>query len=445
MIGFLKPAPTIERLPEEKIKKTYKNYRIRMFIMIMIGYMSFYLVRKNFAIASPLLVQNLHFSKTEIGLISSAFAISYGLSKFILGTLADKSNVRNFLCTGLLASAVINIGLGFTKNLWIFVILMVLNGVFQAMGAPACHIVIGKWFRKNERGLKMSTWNTSHNIGGGLVGPLGTLSLFIFGANCYQSIFFLPAVICIAIVVIMFLIGADTPESVGLPSIQEYYGDEVLEEEKNVDKNALSMKDIMFKYVLKNKYVWILAITNIFIYIVRQGMVDWIPIYLTQSKHFSLADANWAMMLFEYAAIPATILIGWLSDVVFKGNRAPLGIICMLGVLVAVFIYWKTDSYLVSMLAVAFVGCFIYGPAMLINMSLIDLVPKFAVGSADGFAGLTAYLIGQLNADLLIGYFADKFGWNGAFIFMLIGAVCALFGLIILQITVNRNKKKATN
>ena len=443
MIGFLKPAPTIERLPEDKIKKTYKSYRIRMFIMIMIGYMSFYLVRKNFAIASPLLVHNLHFSKTEIGLISSAFAISYGLSKFILGTLADKSNVKNFLCAGLLASAVINIGLGFTKNLWIFVILMILNGIFQAMGAPACHIVIGKWFRKNERGLKMSTWNTSHNIGGGLVGPLGTLSLFIFGANCYQSVFFLPAVICIAIVIIMFLIGADTPESVGLPSIPEYYGDEVLEEEKNVDKSDLSMRDIMFKYVLKNKYVWILAITNIFIYIVRQGMVDWIPIYLTQSKHFSLADANWAMMLFEYAAIPATILIGWLSDVVFKGNRAPLGIICMLGVLVAVFIYWKTDSYLVSMLAVAFVGCFIYGPAMLINMSLIDLVPKFAVGSADGFAGLTAYLIGQLNADLLIGYFADKFGWNGAFIFMLIGAVCALLGLIILQVTVNKNK--ATN
>ena len=445
MISFLQPAKAINRLPKDEIKKTYKSYRIRVFIMIMVGYMSFYLVRKNFAIASPLLIQNLHFSKTEIGLISSAFAISYGLSKFILGTLADKSNVKNYLCTGLLASAVINICLGFTKHVWIFVILMILNGIFQAMGAPACHIVIGKWFRKNERGLKMSTWNTSHNIGGGLVGPLGTLSLFIFGANCYQSIFLLPAVICIGIVIFMFFIGADTPESVGLPSIQEYYGEEVLEEEKNVDKNSLSMKDIMFKYVLRNKYVWILAITNIFIYIVRQGMVDWIPIYLTQSKHFSLADANWAMMLFEYSAIPATILIGWISDVVFKGNRAPLGIICMIGVLVAVVIYWKTDSYLVSMLSVAFVGCFIYGPAMLINMSLIDLVPKFAVGSADGFAGLTAYLIGQLNADLLIGYFADKFGWNGAFIFMLIGAVCALLGLIILQITVNKNKKKAAN
>ena len=64
MISFLQPAKAINRLPKDEIKKTYKSYRIRVFIMIMVGYMSFYLVRKNFAIASPLLIQNLHFSKT---------------------------------------------------------------------------------------------------------------------------------------------------------------------------------------------------------------------------------------------------------------------------------------------------------------------------------------------------------------------------------------------
>ncbi|MGL5245690.1 MAG: MFS transporter, partial [Sarcina sp.] len=413
------------------------------FLMIMMGYMCFYLVRKNFSMSTPLLITNLHFSKAEIGLINSAFAISYGLSKFLLGTLADRSNVKNFLCFGLLASAAVNVGLGFSTSIWMFVVLMILNGVFQSMGAPACHIVIGKWFRKNERGLVMSTWNTSHNIGGGLVGPLSTMALFMFGANSYRSIFFLPAVIAVLIAIFIYLIGADTPQSVGLPSVQDYYGEDVLAEEKDVDASSLTIKDIMFTYVLKNKFVWILAITNIFIYVVRQGMVDWIPIYLTQVKHFSFADASWAMLLFEYAAIPATILIGWLSDKVFKGNRAPLGIICMVGVLLAVFAYWKTGSFTVTMIAVAFVGCFIYGPAMLINMSLIDLVPKFAVGSADGFAGLTAYIIGQTSANFLLGLIADRYGWSGAFIFMLVGAVLALVGLIILQITVKANHKKS--
>ena len=441
MISFLQPAPAKELIPEDKVKETYKKYRIRVFLMIILGYMCFYLVRKNFSMSAPLLITNLHFSKAEIGLINSAFAISYGLSKFVLGTLADKSNVKKFLMLGLLASATVNIGLAFSTQVWMFVILMIFNGIFQSMGAPACHIVIGKWFKKDQRGLVMSTWNTSHNIGGGLVGPLSAMALFTFGANNYKSLFLVPAVIAVIIALIILVIGSDTPESVGLPKIKDDSHDEEKHGEEVNSKN-LSMTDIMFKYVLKNKYVWILAITNIFIYIVRQGMVDWIPVYLTQAKGFSFDDSSWAMFLFEYAAIPSTILIGWLSDKVFKGNRAPLGIICMLGVFAAVFAYWKTDNLLVTMIAVAFVGCFIYGPAMLVNLSLIDLVPKFVVGSADGFAGLTAYLVGQFSANFVIGLIADSYGWNGAFTFILIGAVFALLGLVILQITVSINKKK---
>ena len=441
MISFLQPAPAKELIPEDKVKETYKKYRIRVFLMIILGYMCFYLVRKNFSMSAPLLITNLHFSKAEIGLINSAFAISYGLSKFVLGTLADKSNVKKFLMLGLLASATVNIGLAFSTQVWMFVILMIFNGIFQSMCAPACHIVIGKWFKKDQRGLVMSTWNTSHNIGGGLVGPLSAMALFTFGANNYKSLFLVPAVIAVIIALIILVIGSDTPESVGLPKIKDDSHDEEKHGEEVNSKN-LSMTDIMFKYVLKNKYVWILAITNIFIYIVRQGMVDWIPVYLTQAKGFSFDDSSWAMFLFEYAAIPSTILIGWLSDKVFKGNRAPLGIICMLGVFAAVFAYWKTNNLLVTMIAVAFVGCFIYGPAMLVNLSLIDLVPKFVVGSADGFAGLTAYLVGQFSANFVIGLIADSYGWNGAFTFILIGAVFALLGLVILQITVSINKKK---
>ncbi|MGG5463290.1 MFS transporter [Clostridium sp. B9] len=442
MISFLQPAPAKKQLPEDKIKGAFKSYRVRVFLMIVLGYMCFYLVRKNFSMSAPLLITNLHFSKAEIGLINSAFAISYGLSKFVLGTLADKSNVKKFLIVGLLASALVNVGLAFSTQVWMFIILMILNGIFQSMGAPSCHIVIGKWFKKDQRGLVMSTWNTSHNIGGGLVEPLSTMALFAFGANNYRSLFLVPAVIAVVIALIMYVIGADTPQSVGLPEIHDE-DEDIINDDKDVNVNNLSMTDIMFKYVLRNKFIWILAITNIFVYIVRQGMVDWIPVYLTQAKGFSFDEAGWAMFLFEYAAIPSTILIGWLSDKVFKGNRAPLGILCMLGVFAAVFAYWKTDSFLVTMIAVACVGCFIYGPAMLVNLSLIDLVPKFAVGSADGFAGLTAYLVGQFSANFVIGLIADAYGWNGAFTFILLGAVFALLGLVILQITININKKKA--
>ena len=424
MFNFFKPAPAIERLPKDKIPSAYRAYRTRMFLMMFVGYAGYYLVRKNFAIASPFLINNYHFTKTDIGLISTGLAVAYGLGKFVLGSLADRSNVKYFLGFGLLASSIISIFMGFTTGVWLFLILMIINGLFQAMGAPPCSIIIGKWFSQNERGLKMGIWNTSHNVGGGLIAPIATLALIMFGTNNFQSIFFLPAAICIVIAIFVFIIGADTPESVGLPPIEEYRNDYP---EVKVDEPVnLTSKEIIVKYVLKNKYVWYLCLANIFVYLIRQGVVNWIPIYLQQDKGFSVADSNWAMFLFEYAAIPASILLGWLSDVLFKGKRAPLSIICMIGVIFAVIAYWTTASYMVTMVSVAVIGCFIYGPQLLIGMSLIDIVPNFAVGSAVGLSGLCAYLLGELMADLVIGFIADHFGWNGAFMFIIVGAVIAL-------------------
>ncbi len=439
MFNFFKPAPAMPRLAKDKIPSAYKMYRLRVFLMIFVGYAGYYLVRKNFAVASPFLISNYHFTKTDIGLISTGLAVAYGLGKFVLGSLADRSNVKYFLGFGLLASAVVSILMGFTSTVWIFLILMIINGLFQAMGAPPCSIVIGKWFSQNERGLKMGIWNTSHNIGGGLIAPLATLALVLFGASNFQSIFFLPAVICIVVAIFVFIVGADTPESVGLPPIDEYRNDysEIKTEE---DPVKLSTKEIIFKYVLTNKYVWYLCLANIFVYLIRQGVVNWIPIYLHEAKNFTNADANWAMFLFEYAAIPASILLGWLSDVLFKGKRAPLSIICMVGVIFAVVAYWTTSNYMVTMISVAIIGCFIYGPQLLIGMNLIDIVPNFAVGAAVGLSGLCAYILGELMADLVIGFIADNFGWNGAFIFIICGAVIAL---ILLSLTLNT--KKANN
>lgn len=440
MFGFFAPAPAVARLPEKKIASTYNTYRIRMFLMILISYTCYYLVRKNFAVASPYLMTNYGFTKTQIGLISTGLAISYGLSKFVLGNLSDKSNVKKFINFGLFASAIVSIFMGFSHTVTFFLILMLLNGFFQAMGAPPCSIVLGKWFSQKERGLKMGIWNTSHNIGGGLIPLIGIACLSIFGENNFQSIFYVPAIICIIAAIFCYYIGSDTPASVGLPPIEEYRND-YPEVDANVNATTLSSKEIMIKYVLKNKYVWYLALANIFVYLIRQGVVNWIPIYLQEDKGFSPDAANYAMCLFEYAAIPASILLGWLSDVLFKGKRAPLSILCMIGVIIATVAYWQTDNMTITMISVASIGCFIYGPQLLIGMNLIDVVPNFAVGSATGFSGLCGYLLGELMADLVLGVIADTFGWNGAFIFIIIGAVIAL---ILLSMTLNIKKSNTT-
>ena len=111
MIGFLIPPSHRDRLPENEIDPAYKRLRLQVFLGIFVGYAGYYLVRKNFTLAMPFLVEE-GYSKTELGFALSGVAIAYGLSKFLMGSVSDRSNARNFMASGLLASALIMIVMG---------------------------------------------------------------------------------------------------------------------------------------------------------------------------------------------------------------------------------------------------------------------------------------------------------------------------------------------
>ena len=237
MWSFLKPEPHRPLLSKEKIDPTYKRLRWQVFIGIFIGYAGYYLVRKNFSLAMPYLV-DMGFDKGLLGVAISANAIAYGLSKFIMGGVSDRSSARKFLPLGLTLSALATLLLGTKVGVSSIVsmfILQFLIGWFQGMGWPPCGRVMTHWFSQNERGTKMSIWNCAHNVGGALI-----------------------------IVVIAYSLIRDTPQSCGLPPIEEYRNDYP----KNYSAKSeveLTAKEIFFKYVLNNKTLWFIALANAFI------------------------------------------------------------------------------------------------------------------------------------------------------------------------------------
>lgn len=111
MWSFLRPEPHRPLLPKEQIDPTYKRLRVQVFIGIFIGYAGYYLVRKNFALAMPYLVE-MGFDKGLLGVAISANAIAYGLSKFLMGGVSDRSSARKFLPLGLTLSALTTLILG---------------------------------------------------------------------------------------------------------------------------------------------------------------------------------------------------------------------------------------------------------------------------------------------------------------------------------------------
>ncbi len=441
MKNFLAPAPHKELLPEGKINSRYNYLRWQVFIGIFIGYAGYYLVRKNFSLVMPDLI-DMGYTKSQLGIIAAAVSIAYGLSKFLMAGISDRSNARIFLTLGLLLSAFTLLGFAtipfLTSSVAIMFAMMFLNGWFQGMGWPPCGRVMVHWFSTRERGTMMSIWNVAHNVGGGLIGPLAILGVAIFGD--WQSKLYFPALIAIAVAMVTYLLVRDTPQSCGLPNIEAFKNDYPKDYDESHEEE-LSTKEIFFQYVLNNRLLWMIAIANAMIYLVRYGVLDWAPTYLEEVKGFSVKETGWAYFLYEWAGIPGTLLCGIISDKIFKGRRAPTIIIYMVLVIVFVFVYWKNPpgNIMVDNIALIAIGFLIYGPVMLIGVQALDLVPKKAAGTAAGLTGLFGYLGGALFANIAIGFIADHMGWDATFILMIVASVIAIF---FTALTWNKEKER---
>lgn len=415
-------------LPADKVDSTYKQMRWRVFLGIFVGYAGYYLVRKNFSLAMPDLIDQ-GYSKSDLGWALSGVSIAYGLSKFLMGNVSDRSNARNFLTIGLILSALTMIVMGVfsfaTSSVLVMFVLLFINGWFQGMGWPACGRVMVHWFSVKERGTMMSIWNVAHNVGGGLIGPIAIFGMEIF-AN-WHSKFYFPGLIAIGVAIISHILVRDTPQSCGLPPIEEYKND-YPDDYSEKHEEELSAKTIFFQYIFNNKLLWYIAFANAFVYLVRYGILDWSPTFLEEVKGFSVKETGWAYFLYEYAGIPGTLLCGWMSDKLFGGKRAPATIIYMALVTVAVFIYWKNPAgnIAVDNAALIAIGFLIYGPVMLIGVHALDLVPKKAAGTAAGLTGLFGYMGGALFANIALGYVVDHWSWDGAFIVIIIACILSI-------------------
>ena len=439
-MSFLTPPAFKPEQTGPEADAKYRRLRWQVFLGIFIGYAGFYIVRKNFSMAIPMLAP-FGFEKGELSIVLSMNAIAYGFSKFLMASISDRSNAQRFLPLGLIAAAlsmafmIVPVQfLGAEHKGAAIALMAVLNflvGWFNGMGWPPCGRVMTHWFSIKERGTWMSFWNCAHNVGGALVGPMAVYGAAWFGSWFYQNsdYYFLigtyafPAATAILVAVIAYCMIRDTPQSCGLPSIEKWSG-VAAKNYSEIAEQVLSTREI-FKIVLSNKFLWYIAFANAFVYMVRYGCLDWAPTILTE-QGIDIKSAGWAYFAYEIAAIPGTIFCGWLSDHVFKGRRALPTIIFMALLIAVIFVYWQyiTNLSVVIGCLIA-IGFLIYGPVMLIGVQALDLAPKNVAGTAAGLTGFMGYVLGTaVLANIVIGYVAENAGWDWTFI-LLMGA-CVL-------------------
>lgn len=425
---LFRPAAHVVRLSDDQVQKLYPVFRWRILEATFIGYASFYFVRNNLPVVSKEMGQALHYSKGQIGDLLALTAIAYGIGKFFLGTWSDRSNPRYFMPAGLLVTAFCNFAFGATSSYPLHLFLWTLNGLAQGMGWAPCGRSLGHWYSVRERGTVFAFWNLAVNVGGGLTGLIAAYSTAWFG---WRSAFYVPGVLAVLCAVYLVLRLRDTPQSVGLPPIEEYHNDYPAQGARDSEKE-LSTRDLLVTYVLKNRYVWLFAVANFFVYLTRYSMLDWGPTYLKEVKHASLEQGGFSTAIYELGGMFSTVLMGWLSDRA-GGRRGMISVVCMVPVFLAftAILYTPPGMLWLDLTLFGIVGFFVYPPVMLLPVMGLDFSSKKAVGTTAGFIGLFGYL-GRTAQGKGIGTLAERYGWNAALYGILIST---FLGILLLSLT----------
>ena len=242
---FFKEPPVKETIQDgEKVKSMYAHWRLRIFYACFIGYTVFYLCKKNIAVALPGLSAEYGYSNTELGLLGSSLYLTYGIGKFVNGVLADGSDVRKFLPTALIMTAIANLCFalsavfitpghvsffGLPTNtilLWLFVFFWGASGWFQSAGFPAVAKSLTYWYSNSERGTKWSLWSCSHQTGTFLS---VIVSGFLVAHYGWKMAFFVPGTLAVLVAIWLYNRLRDRPQSLGLPDIESYNNEPVVQ------------------------------------------------------------------------------------------------------------------------------------------------------------------------------------------------------------------------
>ncbi|QDU80368.1 Glycerol-3-phosphate transporter [Polystyrenella longa] len=438
--SYFKPAPPQPQKSKEEVARLYPQLRLQILSATFIGYGTFYLVRNNLSAVAKEMQGALAYDKSMIGDILAISAISYGLGKLLMGSLSDRSDARKFMAFGLLLTACCNFLFGAVENFPMHLTLWAINGFVQGMGWAPSGRSIGHWFSIRERGSIFAIWNISHNIGGGVAGIIAAQSALHWG---WSSAFYVPGAIALVGSLFLFLTLKDTPQSVGLPPIEEYNDDYINPAiRENLHETELTTRELFINNVLNNPKLWLFAFANFFVYIVRYSMLDWGPTYLREVKGASLEDGGIAILVLEFGGIPSTLLIGWFSDRV-GGRRGMVSLLCMIPILLAFLgiLYNPAGKLSIDMFCLAVIGFFVYPPVMLLGVAALDMTSKKAVGVAAGFVGLFGYIGRTVQAKgfgAISHYYTElgavEQGWE-VILYSIVG--CTLLSIFLLAFTWN--------
>ena len=384
---FFAPAPAAPPLADPaEVARVSARWRMLVFASITIGYTIFYVTRLSPSVAKDAMISAGVLTVGSAGVLDSVFLGTYAVGKTVNGFIADRVSARRFFATALVISAIANLAFGLSSALAIFIALWALNGWVQSVGTPTSGAVMAAWFAPRELGTRYSIWSMAHHLGEGLTFVMtahliGAATAAGAGEHAWRAAFVGPALLALAVGVVLYRTLADGPASKGLPAPAEPHT-------ANATLGTLQLD------VLRNPWIWVCGVASGLLYVSRYAINNWGVFYLQKQCGYTIQEAGGALSIFPIVGIAGTLLAGPISDRI-GGRRVPVALaygILLCGALAVFYSCGPGEPWRVRISLAC--GGFAMGGllAFLGGLIAMELCSKRAAGAALGIVGGFSYL-----------------------------------------------------
>jgi OPA family glycerol-3-phosphate transporter-like MFS transporter len=409
-------------------------------------YTSYYLCRYNFSYANKAIATEFNFDMSDMSTILSVNFVAYGCGQIVNGLLTDRIGGKRAMLIGAAGTVMVNVLFGvasFWGLLSLFSLLWGINGYVQSFGSPGFIKINSAWFSEKQRGTFAGIFGFMINLGRLFANKLlpATLAGFTFMGmwhvppQHWRWLFWIPALVASMVAVVLYFTVKDTPEECG-------YKDLFAGEADHADQNVKTDIATVFKVIVTNPVVWIMAGAYACTGAVRQSVDQWFPRYFQDVHHLEMTGSHfqWLGFMIPFVASAGSLLSGWVSDRFFHSRRAPVAVgiysieVCVL--LVASQIH-TVNWALVFFVLVSFTvnsTHSLLGPA-----AAMDIGGRKMAAFASGCIDACQYF-GAALAIKGLGYVLDHWGWGYYFYYLIPFGIIG--GILMFSIADRKSLKK---
>ena len=293
-------------------------------------YTSYYLCRYNFSYANKAIADEFHFSKSDMSTILSVNFIAYGCGQIINGLLTDRIGGKRGMLIGAVGTVTMNLLFGaasFWGLLSLFALLWGLNGYVQSFGSPGFIKINSAWFSEKQRGTFAGIFGFMINLGRlaankllpALLAGFTFIGMWHVPPQHWRWLFWIPAMVATVVAIVLFFTVKDTPEECGYRNL--FAG-----EADHADVDVHANLGTVFRVIVSNPIVWIMAGAYACTGAVRQSIDQWFPRYFQEVHNLEMTGQRfqWLGFLIPFVASAGSLLSGWISDRFFHSRRAPV-------------------------------------------------------------------------------------------------------------------------